>query len=134
MARTNYVRHSVRLKQPLSDRLRAVADKGRVTTSAIVREAIEAFLVRSGEDELELRFARRLDRFSAQLARIERNGQIGLESLGLFVQYMLTVNPPINEHDEAGRAIGRDRFAAFVERVGQQLADGHVALVPEQKR
>ena len=70
----------------------------------------------------------RLDRISSQLARIERNGQIELESLALFVRYMLTVNAPLPEGDEAARAIGRDRFEAFVERVGQQLASGRLTL------
>ena len=46
---------------------------------------------------------------------------------------MLTVNAPLPEGDEAGRAIGRDRYAAFVERVGQQLATGRRTLFPEEE-
>ena len=59
---------------------------------------------------------------------------MGLESLALFVRYMLTVNAPLAEEDETSRAIGRDRFAAFVTRVGQQLATGRLTFVPEEGR
>ena len=54
------------------------------------------------------------------------------ESLALFVRYMLTVNAPLAKSGEASRAIGRDRFAAFVKRVGQQLASGRSSLAPGQ--
>ena len=89
-------------------------------------------LDRKGDDALELKFMGRLDRMSNQLARIERNSRIELESLALFVRYMLTVNAPLPEGDKAAQAIGRDRFNAFVERVGQQLAGGRLSLVPEE--
>ena len=74
----------------------------------------------------------RLDRISGQLERIERNGHVELESLALFVRYMLTVTPPVADEDDAARAVGRDRFAAFVERVGRRLAGGRLALLPEE--
>jgi hypothetical protein len=32
------------------------------------------------------------------------------------------------------RAIGRDRFQAFVERVGQQLASGRLTFLPEEEQ
>ena len=34
--------------------------------------------------------------------------------------------------DEAARAIGRDRFAAFVASVGRRLASGRRTFVPQQ--
>ena len=128
MARSDYVQF--RLPRALSERLDALASAPGVHKSKIVVEAVAAFLERSGHDELDLRFAHRLDRLSNQLARIERNTHVELESLGLFIRYMLTVSPPIGEGDEGARAIGRDRFAAFVERVGRSLADGKPSLLP----
>jgi len=44
---------------------------------------------------------------------------------------MLTVNAPLAEGDEAARAVGRDRFAAFVERVARHMASGRLTFVPE---
>jgi hypothetical protein len=134
VARADLVRHQLFLSRALSERLEGLARGPGASRSRILAEALTAFLERKGADEVELRFARRLDRISNQLARIERNGQIELESLALFIRYMLTVNAPLAEGDKGAQAIGRDRFAAFVERVGQNLASGRLALVPEDGR
>ncbi|MES2137384.1 MAG: CopG family transcriptional regulator [Pseudomonadota bacterium] len=132
MARADLVRHQLFLPRVLSERLEALARVPGASRSRILAEALAAFLERQGADDVELRFAQRLDRISNQLARIERNGQIELESLALFIRYMLTVNAPLPESDKAAQAIGRDRFQAFVERVGQQIASGRLTLVPQE--
>jgi hypothetical protein len=124
MARSDLVRHQLFLPRALSERLETLARGPGASRSRILAEAMAAWLDRKGTDALEHRFAARLDRMSNQLARLERNSHVELESLALFVRYMLGVNAPLAEEDEAARAIGRDRFAAFVARVGQQLASG----------
>lgn len=134
MARNEQVRHQLFLPKEVSDRLEALARAPGATKSRILTEALTAWLNRKGADEMELRFAQRLDRLSNQLARIERDGHVQLESLALFVRYMLTINAPLPEGDEAARAVGRDRFAAFVQRVGQQLASGRLTFLPEEGR
>lgn len=125
------VRYQLYLPTELSQRFEALAAEPGASKSSILAAALAAFLERRGASELEQQFAIRLDRISRQLERIERNGHIGLESLALFVRYMLTVNAPLAEEDEAARAIGRDRFLAFVTRVGQQLATGKRTFEPE---
>jgi hypothetical protein len=132
VARADLVRHQLFLPRALSERLEALARGPGASRSKILAEAVAAFLERKGDDALELRFMGRLDRMSNQLARIERNSRIELESLALFVRYMLTVTAPLPEGDQAAQAIGRDRFNAFVERVGQQIAGGRLSLVPEE--
>lgn len=134
MAKRDLVRYQLFLPRALAGRLEALAAKPGATKSSILVAAVTAFLDRRGTNELDERFGLRLDRISGQLARIERDGHVGLESLALFVRYMLTVNAPLADEDEASRAIGRDRFAAFVTRVGQQLASGRITLVPEDAR
>jgi len=134
MARADLVRHQLFLPRSLSERLEALARAPGASKSRILAQALADWLGRKGAGELEVRFAARLDRFSTQLARIERNGQIELESLALFVRYMLAVNAPLAEGDEAMRAVARDRFQAFVERVGQQLATGRLTLVPQDEQ
>ena len=133
MARADLVQHYLSLPRDLSERLKEAARGPGVYKSAIIAAAIDAWLDRKGTDELELRFGRRLDRISYQLARIERNGRVELESLALFVRYMLTVNAPLPEADEAARAIGNDRFAAFVERVGRHVGKGRLSLLPGEE-
>jgi hypothetical protein len=129
MARADLVRHQLFLPRPLSDRLEALARGPGASKSKILAEALGVYLNRRGADEIEQRFMARLDRLSTQLARIERNAEVELESLALFIRYMLTVNAPLPEGDKASQAIGRDRFNAFVERVGQRLASGRLTLV-----
>ena len=134
MARRDLVRYQLFLPRALADRFEALAAKPGASKSSILVAALTAFLDRRGAGELDERFGLRLDRISAQLARIERGGHVQLESLALFVRYMLTVNAPLPDEDEAARAIGRDRFAAFVTRVGQQLASGRSTFLPDEGR
>lgn len=131
MARRDQVRYQLFLPRDVSERFEALAAEPGASKSSILAAALTNFLNRRGASELEERFAIRLDRISNQLARMERDGNVSLESLGLFIRYMLTVNAPLAEDDEVARAIGRDRFAAFVARVGQTLASGRRTLEPE---
>ena len=131
MRRRNQVRYQLFLPKDVSERFEMLAAEPGASKSSILAAALTAFLNRRGASELEERFAMRLDRISNQLARIERDGNVSLESLGLFIRYMLTVNAPLAEENEVARAIGRDRFAAFVVRVGQTLASGRRTLEPE---
>lgn len=128
------VRYQLFLPKELADRFEELAAKPGATKSSILAAALTAFLNHRGASEAEERFAIRLDRISDQLARIERNGHIELESLALFVRYMLTVNAPLAEEDEVAQAIGRDRFAAFVARVGKRLASGRRTFGAEEEQ
>ena len=128
--REHKIRHQLFLGQALSERLETLAAKPGATKSAILGDALEAWLNRRGTSELEDRFGLRLDRMSAALGRIERDGHVLLETLALFVRYELTVNAPLPEGDHAARAIGRDRFNAFVTRVGEVLASGNRTIAP----
>jgi hypothetical protein len=132
--RSDQVRYQLFLPKALAERFEKLATAPGASKSQLLAAAVDAWLNRRGTDELEQRFALRLDRLSNQLARIERNGHIELESLALFIRYMLTVNAPLPEEDEAARAIGRDRFQAFVQRVGQRLAGGRLSLLPEDEQ
>jgi hypothetical protein len=122
------IRHQLFLDADLSEKLEALAAKPGASKSAILADAVAAWLNRRGAQELDDRFGLRLNRISAQLNRIERDGQVLLESLALFVRYQLTVTAPLPEPDPAARAVGRDRFQAFVDQVGRQIADGGQTL------
>ena len=132
MRRSDQVRYQLFLPRDVSERFEELAARPGASNSSMLAAALVAFLNRRGASELEERFQVRLDRISNQLGRLERDGHVQIESLALFVRYMLTVNAPLADEDEVARAIGRDRFAAFVTRVGQQLASGQRSLVPEQ--
>jgi predicted transcriptional regulator len=122
--RVRRVRHQLFLPEDVSARLEVLAARPGASKSAILADAVTAWLNRRGASELEDRFSTRLDRLSMALGRVERDGHVLLESLALFIRYELMINAPLPEGDQAARAVGRDRFNAFVARVGDSLASG----------
>ena len=128
------IRHQLFLPQPLSDRLEALAARPGASKSAILADALTAWLESRGTSELEDRFGLRLDRITTALGRIERDGHILLETLALFVRYELAIHAPLAENDHAGRAIARERFEAFVAQVGRQMAAGRRTLAGDTER
>lgn len=122
------IRHQLYLSPDVTARLEALASKPGATKSAILADAITVWINRRGANELDEKFAVRLDRMSNQLARVERDGQIMLESLALFIHYQLSVCAPLADDDIAARAVARDRFNAFVTQVGRQIASGKRTL------
>ena len=122
------VRHQLFLPADVAERLEALAAKPGSSKSAILTDALVAWLNRRAGHELDDRFGLRLNRISMQLGRIERDGSVLLESLALFIRYQLNVTAPLPEADAAARAVGRDRFQAFIEQVARQLARGDRTL------
>lgn len=121
--RGGQVRHQLYMSRDLSERLAALARKPGVTMSSIMAEALDAWLVRKGADDLQLRFGARLDRISGALARVERNSQIEIEILALLVRYLLASVPPVAEGDDVARAQGRERFEWFTLKVAEALRE-----------
>jgi hypothetical protein len=124
----NRIRHQLFLPAPISVRLEALAAKPGASKSAILADAVSAWLERRGASELDDRFGLRLDRLTTALGRIERDGHILLETLALFVRYELAIHAPLAENDAAGRALAAKRFEAFVAQVGCQIAGGRRSL------
>lgn len=123
-------RYQLFLPEELSQRFEALAAQPGAAKSAILVDALTAWLNRQAVSELENRFSARLDRLSMALGRVERDGHILLESLALFIRYQLMIQAPLAESDAAARAVGRDRFDAFVARVGEAMANGTRTLGP----
>jgi len=118
------VRQNLYIDQAVSDALDALAARPGASKSGIVNDALRAYLARRGSKELDDLFKTRLDRMSRDIGRLARDTDVLLESLSLFVRYQLTVTAPLPEADSAARAVGRERFEAFVAQVGRQLAGG----------
>jgi len=118
-------RHHLYLDDTLSDQLEALTTRSGGSKSAIATDALRAWLARRAAHEIDGLLRVRLDRISAQLHRVERDQQILMESLGLFIRYLLTVTPPLPDSEQAAaRAMGQDRFQAFIDQVGRRLAAG----------
>ncbi|QQO13962.1 CopG family transcriptional regulator [Bradyrhizobium diazoefficiens] len=106
-----------------------LADRKNISRSAIVEAAVISFLSPDGVDRKEAAFARRLDRLSRQVQRLERDVGLTAETLALFVRFWLTITPPLpNEAQAAAQIKGRERFEGFVETLGRRLQKGQSFL------
>ena len=111
-----------------------LADRKKLSRSAIVEAAVESFLSPDGADRREAAFARRLDRLSRQVQRLERSIGIAIETLALFIRFWLTITPPLPTDAQAAAQLkGRQRYEGFVEALGQRLQKGQSLLheIPE---
>ncbi len=104
------------------------ARKG-LSRSSIVEAAVASFLSPDGADRREAAFARRLDRLSRQVQRLERNIGISTETLALFIRFWLTITPPLpNDAHAAAQVKGRERYEGFIEALGRRLQTGQSLL------
>ena len=120
-------------------RLRNFAVTKGVTQSAVIAAALASALSPEGLDRQEAALVKRLDRTSALLDRIERNQNILVETLALFIRYELSVSTLVPEsHQEAVRAQGKARFEKFIaqlarhlQRGGSLVRDLHAEIFPD---
>ena len=122
------VRQNLYIDREISDALEALASGPGANKSRLVNDAVASWLARRGTREVDDLLKGRLDRMSREIAGARRDLEVLLESLSLFVRYQLTVTAPLPDADTAARAVGRDRFEAFVAQVGRQLAGGKRTL------
>jgi len=102
-----------------------LATRRRLTRSAIVEAAVASFLSPDGADRLEAAFARRLDRLTRQVQRLERDSGLSTEALALFIRFWLTITPPLPSDAQAtAQAKGRERYEGFIEALGRRLNQG----------
>lgn len=118
------LRQNLYLDLELSKALDVLANKPGATKSGIVNDALTAWITRRAAGQIDDLLKPRLDRMSRDIERIARDVEVLLESLSLFVRYQLTVTAPLPEADSAARAVGRERFEAFVAQVGRQIGSG----------
>jgi len=86
-------------------RLDELAAMKGLSKSSIIAAALASFLSPDAGDQREAAIAKRLDRLSRQIDKLERDQNILIETLALYVRYFLTVSTPVPEaHQEAARA------------------------------
>ena len=118
-------KHTFRLPPELAGRLADYAGRKRVSQAVVVEAALASHLSADGADRLEAALAKRLDRMSRQIERLERHITISNETLALFVRFWLTTTPPLPDSAKTvAQAKGRERYEGFVEVLGRRLAKG----------
>jgi predicted transcriptional regulator len=118
-------RHTVRLPADLAGKLADYAARKRVSQALVVEAALASHLSPDGAERLEAALARRLDRMTRHLERIERHVGISNEALAVFVRFWLTSTPALPDTAlAAAQTKGRERYEGFVEALGRRLARG----------
>ena len=92
-------------------RLSELAALKGLSKPSIVAAAFASFMSGDGHDRREAAMARRLDYLSRQFDRLERDQNILIETVALFIRYYLSVTLPVpDHHQDAARAQGKARF------------------------
>ncbi|MDB5971172.1 MAG: CopG family transcriptional regulator [Hydrocarboniphaga sp.] len=135
-------RLNIFLEHEHARRLDELATMKGLSKSSIIAAALASFLSPDSGDRREAAIAKRLDKLSHQFDRLERDQNILVETVALYVRYFLTVSTPVPEaHQDAARAQGRARFRQFVEQLGRHLMRGnslvkevHEEIFPDQSQ
>jgi len=113
------------LPAELLARLNDLADRRKLSRSAVAEAAIASFLSPDALDTREAAFTRRLDRLSRQTARLERDVRLTADTLALFIRHWLTITPPLpSEAHATAQVKGRERFEVFVQTLAIRLQQG----------
>ncbi|WP_409018887.1 CopG family transcriptional regulator [Brevundimonas vesicularis] len=116
---------TVYLTPELLDRLVAQAKRRGVPKSTVAEAAIASFLTPDAAQQQEAALGRRLDRLNRHADRLERDLEIAVEMLALFVRTWMAATPSLPDAAQAAaRVRGRDRYERFVENLGRRLASG----------
>ena len=135
-------RLNIFLEHEHARRLAQLAGLKGLSKSGIIAAALASYLSPDGGDRREAAIAKRLDKLSRQIDRLERDQTILIETVALFVRYTLSVNAPIPAaHQDAARAQGRERFQQFVDQLARHLQRGrslvgqvHEEISPDHAR
>ena len=107
-------KHTFRLPPDLAGKLADYAARKRVPQALVVEAALASHLSPDGADRLEAALARRLDRMTRQMERIERHVTISNEALAVFVRFWLTSTPALPDTAlAAAQTKGRERYDGF---------------------
>jgi hypothetical protein len=76
-------------------------------------------------ERLEAAMSRRLDKLGRQIDMLDEDVAILGETLSLFVQFWLTITPPLPDSaKQSARIKGNERFEGFMQTLGKRLASG----------
>jgi hypothetical protein len=122
-------RLNIYLAPDLNDRIGAVAARSGTHKSTLIEAAIASFLSPDATDRREAAFTRRLDKLTSQFERLERDQQIAIETMALFVRFWLAVTPQLPDGQQsAAKTKGAERYRGFVEALGRRLQRGDTLL------
>lgn len=122
---TTRTRMNVYFDPELLKQVEMLALRRHVSKSAIVEAAVASFLSGDAADRLEAAMSRRLDKIGRQIGTLDEDLAVLGETLSLFVQFWLTMTPPLPDSaKQSARIKGNERFEGFMQKLGRRLATG----------
>lgn len=119
-------RMNVYFEAKLLQKVDELAARRNLSKSLIIEAAVASFLSPDAEDRREAAMTRRLDGLFRKVEQLDDNLRVLSDALLLYVQFWLTVTPPMPESEQAtARKTGTERYEAFVESLGRRIAKGH---------
>jgi hypothetical protein len=124
-------RLNIYVERDHAKRLAELAATRGISKSSIIAAALASFLSPDSADRREAAIGRRLDQLTRQFDKLDRDQNILIETVALFIRYYLSVALTVPEaHEEAVKAQGRARFDQFVQQLTRHLQRGN-SLVRE---
>jgi predicted transcriptional regulator len=118
-------RLSVYLEPNLMRLLADYADRRNQSHSMIAEAAVASFLSPDADERREAAMAKRLGGLDRRTQRLERDLNIAIEMLAVFIRYWLAATPQLPDAAQAAtRAKAGERYNNFLDALGRRLAGG----------
>lgn len=118
-------RMNVYFAPDLLKQVEALALRRNISKSAVIEAAVASFLSGDTTERLEAAMSRRLDKLGRQFDMLDEDVAILGETLSIFVQFWLTLTPPLPDSaKQSARIKGNERFEGFMQTLGKRLATG----------
>ena len=115
-------RVNIRLSHEMHRILEEMVLAPGATKSAIMEDALRAYLDPQRNAARDDILVQRLDRIETRQNAMERDLALCLETLGQFVLYWLTRTDPIPEAErDAAQILGQRRFEFFIDQVARRV-------------
>jgi hypothetical protein len=115
-------RLNIFIERDHASRLTQLAASLGKSKSSVVGLALQWYLSPENGDEREAAIAKRLDRIHRQFEKLERDQNVLIETVALFVRYFLTISPVVpGSQQDAARAEGSQRYQRFITHLAQHL-------------
>ncbi len=125
------IKITVNVSRFIADQLTLACKDPSKNKSELTERALKLLLDPERDLSRDGGLQRRLDHLTRRVELIDRHQQVVIESFGLFIQYFLTVTPPLpRSEQDAAKAKGHQRFEAFIAQLGRRIAGSH-SLVSE---
>ena len=115
-------RHHLYLHDDLSAALDALGGASGSSKSAVVAEALRAWIDRRAAGALDDKLGMRLDRMTREQQALRHDLEFVREALGMFIQHQLTLVAHQPAFTPEAAHLGRQRFLQFIEAVGRKVA------------